>query len=258
MRFEGTTALITGASSGIGAEFARRLAARGADVVLVARRKDVLDDVAADIRRASGRTVHVLPWNLLEADAGVRLVDAVRDLGIAVDTVVNCAGAGRTVDFASSDLSDAQSQLRLNVEVVVEISHAFLPQLTASGRGALVNVASLTAYFATPRMAVYAASKAFVLRFTEALAYEVRGSRLRVLALAPGPTRSDFFRASSTAARGVRFEDPSDVVTVALEALDARRSPVSVVSGFRNRVTSRVLPLLPVRLGLRLASSTSG
>ena len=256
MQYASTTALVTGASSGIGAEFARALADRGADLVLVARRGDLLETLASEIRSSSGRVVHTIPLDLSADGAGHDLAVRVSALGLTVDTVVNAAGAGRTGSFATSDTADVHQQLALNVQAVVDVSHAFLPQLVSSGRGALVNIASLTGYMPVPGMAVYAASKAFVIRFTEALAHETRTSGTAVLAVSPGPTRTGFYADSGTATTGVRFQTPAQVVATTLSALERRRRPVSVVSGSGNRLTRRVVGLLPTRLVLQLAEST--
>ncbi|SES31587.1 hypothetical protein SAMN05216188_13256 [Lentzea xinjiangensis] len=252
MRYAGTTALITGASSGIGAEFARRFARRGADLVLVARRAAALDALAAEIRADTGRTVHVVPFDLTGDRSGHRLAEQLHGLGVEVDTVLNCAGVAHTKHFAASSEDEIRVQLRVNLEAVVDISRAFLPRLTESGRGALVNVASLTGHLSVPGMAVYAASKAFVVRFTEALAHETRGSGLTVLVLSPGPTRTEFYETSGTAATGVRFQTSAQVADTAFDALDSRRPPVGVISGSVNRWARRVVAVLPKRTALRL------
>ncbi len=196
--------------------------------------------------------------DLAQDDRGRRLREVVSDLGVRVDTVVNNAGAALAKNFADTTYEDVSLQLKLNVDAVVDISQAFLPQLLASGRGALINVASLTAYMPMPGMAIYAASKAFVLHFTEALAHEVQDSALVVIALSPGPTRTDFFRASGSAQAGVKFERPADVVATVLKALGKSTPPVSIISGTRNRWKSRVLTVLPRRTVLQLVSSAPG
>lgn len=257
MRYQGTTALITGASSGIGAEFARQFAARGADVVLVARRINRLHDLAAEIKRTSNVAIHVVQMDLTAKHAGRQLADRTAALGLSMDTVVNCAGAGRTVAFTESSEPDIRQQLAINVDAVVSISHAFLPQLLNSQAGTLVNVASLTGYMPTPGMAVYAAAKSFVIRFTEALAYELDGSSLTVLAVSPGPTSTEFFTTARTSTKGVRFETPQQVVATTFAALSRTRPPVSIISGRRNRLGRRILQVLPTRTVLKLASSTS-
>ena len=251
-----TTALVTGASSGIGREFARAFAARGADLVLVARRIDVLDEIAQALRAESGREVTTIALDLSQPHSGTRLLDELGRRGVHVDTVVNCAGIGRTGDFVDMAPADIEDQLAVNIDAVVGVCRALLPALLSSGKGALVNIASLTAYMPTPGMAVYAASKAFVLRFTEALAHELRGSGVTVMAFSPGPTKTDFYRSSHSNERGVRFETPEQVVAAAFRALDKPRTPVSSVSGQANRWTSRIVTLLPRRTVLRLANSS--
>lgn len=252
MHYANTTALITGASSGLGEEFARQFARRGADLVLVARRQDVLERLASDIRQSTGRHVHVITSDLTVPGAGDALTATLAERGLRLDTLVNNAGLGKTAPFADSSGEDVHDQLALNITAVVDLTHGLLPQLLASGKGALLNVASLTAYSPTPNMAVYAASKAFVLRFTEALAYELRANSLSVMALSPGPTRTGFYAASGAAETGVRFQQPTQVVTSAFKALDRTRTPVSIVSGRQNQLSSRVLSLLPRRTVLRM------
>lgn len=255
MRYEATTALVTGASSGIGAEFARRLARQGADVVAVARRVDALEALAGEIGSETGRQVHVVPFDLSDHRGGYRLAERLAEAGVRVGTVVNCAGIGVTRAFGDSTEEEIRRQLRVNIDATVEVSHAFLPQLVDSGVGALVNVASLTAYVPVPGMAVYAASKSFVVRFTEALAHEVRSSGLSVMALSPGPTATEFYSTSGTAESGVRFQSPDQVVATAFDALQRRRPPISVISGPRNRWIRRLVTTLPRRTALRLAET---
>lgn len=255
MRYEGTTALVTGASSGIGAEFTRRLARRGADIVAVARRVDELEALADSIGSETGRLVHVVPFDLSGDRSGYRLAEQLAETGVRVDTVVNSAGIGMTRPFGDSTEQEIRRQLRVNVDATVEVSHAFLPQLVESGEGALINVASLTAYMPVPGMAVYAASKSFVVRFTEALAHEVRSTGLAVMALSPGPTATEFYSTSGTAESGVRFQTPGEVVTTAFQALQRKNPSVSVVSGTRNRWIKRLISTLPKRTTLRLAET---
>lgn len=255
MRFEATTALVTGASSGIGAEFAQRLARRGADIVAVARRVDELDALADTIRSETGRQVHVVPFDLSAERAGYRLADQLAEAGLRVDTVVNCAGVGVTRAFVDADEEEIRRQVRVNVDATVDVSHALLPQLLDSGQGALVNVASLTAYMPVPGMAVYAAAKSFVVRFTQALAHEVRSGGVTVMAVSPGPTATEFYSVSGTTESGVRFQTPDQVVTTALAALQRKNPPTSVISGARNRWIKRVVTTLPQCTALRLAAA---
>jgi uncharacterized protein len=136
--------------------------------------------------------------------------------------------------------------VRLNVGALVALTRAFLPEMTASGRGILVNVASTAAFQPVPFMAVYGATKAFVLSFTEAVAFETRESGLRVTALCPGATRTEFFEVVGTdGARVGDYQTPEQVVATAMRALDARRTPPSVVSGVRNAATAVLARIMP-------------
>ena len=245
MHYRGTTALITGASSGLGEQFAADLAARGADLVLVARRGDRLDALAQRLREERGVAVLPLATDLSAPGAGTALRSTLTEHGTTVSTLVNSAGLAATGAFAASDPAAVRSQVAVDVAALVELTHAFLPDLLARGDGALVNVASMTAYSPVPGMAVYAASKAFVLSFTEALAVELRASPLKVLTLSPGPVRTEFYAVSGTSEGGTRFETPAQVVATALTALDARRTPRTVISGRHNRRAHALSRLLP-------------
>lgn len=242
----GTTAIITGASSGLGAEFARTLAARGANLVLIARREDRLSTLADELRDAHGVTVHPLALDLA-ASGAVDAVDAfVRERGLAVDSLVNNAGFGMHGPLVESDAARVDEQVRLNVGALVSLTRAFLPELTASGRGVLVNVASTAAFQPLPFMATYGATKAFVLSFTQAVAYETRDSGLRVTTLCPGATRTEFFEVVGTErARVGDYQTAQQVVATAMRALDARRTPTSIVSGRRNAAGAAFAGLMP-------------
>ncbi len=249
-----TTALVTGASSGIGAELAQQLARRGADVVLVARSADRLEELAASLTAQHGVRATPLACDLGGPGAATTLADELARLQIVPTMLVNNAGVGLTRAFADTDEAALAGQVALNVSAVVELTRLLLPGLLAARAGALVNVASLSAYQPLPGMAVYAASKAFVLHLTEALSAELADTDLRVVAVSPGPTRSAFYDASGTAEDGVRFQEPAEVARTVLDALDARRTPPSVISGRRNAAQVRLARLLPRPTVLRLAA----
>lgn len=250
-----TTALVTGASSGIGAAFARALADRGTDVVVVGRREGALQQLAEELRTRSGIQVHPVVLDLAVPGAGVDLKRRLDAQGLVVDTVINCAGAGVTRPFVESTEAEIAGQVQLNITAVTDISRAFLPDLVAADRGTLVNVGSLTGYMPVPGMAVYAAAKAFVIRFTEAIAHEVRDSAVAVMVVSPGPTRTEFYSRSGTSTAGTRFQTPEDVVTATLAALDRRVPPSHLVSGRMNRLISRLAPLAPRSALLRAVTS---
>lgn len=252
--YRGTTALITGASAGIGTEFATQFAARGANVVLVARREDRLRSLADDLERAHGITATVIALDLSAPDAAARLRREIDDRGIRVQSLVNNAGFGMKGSFAEADAGRIAEMVQLNVAALVAVTREFLPDLVSDGRGALVSIASTGAYQPCPNMAVYGATKAFVLSFTEALAYETKGSGLRVLALSPGATRTEFFDVVGTQDAAVgRFQTPEQVVSLAFRELDRRDTPPSVVAGKANAITARLVGLMPRRVALSIS-----
>lgn len=247
--FRGQTTLITGASSGIGAAFARELAARGSHVVLVARRADRLARLADELTTGAGVRATPIPQDLSLPDAGQRLAEEVARMGLSVTSLINNAGFGTAGMFHSEDPKRIQQEVAVNVASVIDISRAFIEPLRAIGAGVLVNVASVAAYQPIPKMAVYAASKAFLLSFTEALWYESRGTGLRVMLLSPGATRTEFNDVLGTEqlTRGAPVETPGQVVATALRALNRRNPPPSVVSGRLNRLSSQSARLLSRR-----------
>ncbi|WP_435591190.1 SDR family NAD(P)-dependent oxidoreductase [Nocardia sp. bgisy118] len=235
----GALTLVTGASSGIGAEFARQLARRGSDLVLVARREDRLEALAAELEAAHGVAVTVLACDLAEPGAAARLATQLHDRGLRLTGLVNNAGFGTHAPFIHEDPEQIRTEIALDVQAVVELTRTFIDDLRTSDRGVLVNVASMAAYTPIPRMAVYGAAKAFVLSFTEALWYEHRGTGLRVLALSPSATRTEFFdTAGPQAAAGQRLQTPQQVVETALRALDRRDPPPSIAVGRMNRLAA--------------------
>lgn len=249
----GTTAVVTGASSGIGEEFARRLASRGADLVLIARRADRLETLARELTANHGTTSTVLPIDLSRADATARVMAELRTLGIRPSTLINNAAFGTHGDFATTDAERIDREVQVNVATLVSLTRALLPDLIADSRGALVNVASTAAFQPIPQMAVYAASKAFVLSFTEALAWETRHSSLRVLALNPGPTATEFSSvADSSDATFGRPQSVAQVVDTAMRALDSARTPASIISGTQNFVQTLGLRIAPRSVVLRV------
>ena len=191
----GSTCLITGASSGIGAEFARQLAARGHGVFLVARREDRLRDLADEIGREHGVRTEVVACDLEDAAQTLALRETVAERGLTVEVLVNNAGFSTLGDVHVNP--DRQiGMIRVNCEALVALTGAFLPAMTERGRGAIINVASMAAFQPIPAQAVYAATKAFVLSFSEAVHTEVRGSGVTVTALCPGPVATEFIEAA--------------------------------------------------------------
>lgn len=237
IRYTDTTALITGASSGLGDEFARQLAARGADLVIVARRLDRLESLASELRDATGRTVTAISADLAAPGAARALGAEIADRGIRVDSLINNAGFATRNLFENENAERIAEEVRLNVGAVVDLTLEFYPQLLEADRGVLINVASTAAYQPVPKMAVYGATKAFVLSFTEALWFENKQRGLGVLALSPGATKTEFFDVAGENARIGEFQSAQHVVALALRTLDGTNPPPSVISGARNRAT---------------------
>lgn len=229
-------ALITGASSGIGEAFARRLAADGLDLMLVARSTPRLAALARELKASCGVRVEVLSMDLAQPDAGLRVKEAADDLGLAIDLLINNAGVGLIGPSHKLDAARIQSMIALNVTGLVDLTQAFLPALLARGRGAIVNLASMAAFQPTPYMTAYGATKAFVLSYSEGLWAEYRKRGLRVVAVCPGPVDTGFFEATgrpeTRAAVPRRLMLKADrVVRESLEAL-ARNQSVVVPGGF--------------------------
>jgi uncharacterized protein len=228
-------ALVTGASSGIGLALARALRARGERVVLVARRADRLRSLAGEL----GGEPHALavPLDLAAPGAADALRADVESRGIAVDCLVSCAGLGNTALFENQRPEAIQAMLDVNVRALVELTRAFLPGMRARGRGRIVNVSSNAAFQPVPYLTVYAATKAFALSFTEGLAEELRGTGVRVQALCPGITATEFQDVAETH-RGqlvgrLPMMTAEAVARASLEGLD--RGRVRVVPGWQNR-----------------------
>ena len=246
--------LVTGASSGIGAEFARALRARGESVVLVARRQDRLAALASELGGEPGAVV--ITADLAREGAAEQLKKQLDDRGLAIDGIVNCAGLGLTGPFAAQEPAIIRAMCDVNVRAVVELTRAFLPPMLERRRGRIVNVASNAAFQPIPFLGVYAATKAFVLSFTEALATELDGKGIQVQVLCPGITSTEFLDVSQTGGElGVRrlpMMTPRQVVEASLDGLE--RGRLRVVVGFSNRVLGFLTQrLAPVWLARRVA-----
>ncbi|MEU4626308.1 SDR family oxidoreductase [Actinoplanes sp. NPDC023801] len=252
MPFTDQTALITGASTGIGAAFARDLAARGTHLILVARSKNKLDALAGELRTAHAIRVDVLPADLTRPDAVADLSDQITRLGHTVDILINNAGFATHGDLAAADPHRVHNQVQLNVSAVVDLTTVFLPAMTARRRGTIINIASTAAFQPLPHMAVYGATKAFVLSFTEALWAEAKPTGVRVLALCPGATETPFFDVVGAEEASVgKRRTPEQVVATALKALD--RGVPSIVDGRANTLVTRLPRLLPRRATIAIA-----
>lgn len=241
MDFKNRTAIVTGASSGIGAEFARRLAAGGANLILVARRLDRLNELSAELTKRHGVKVAVVNLDLTSDSFLETLISEVDKLGLEVDLLVNNAGFATSGGFETENLSKALNEIDLNVKALVALTHTFLPKMLKKKNGAVINVASTAAFQPVPTMAIYGATKAFVLSFSEALWAEFEDRGIRVLALCPGGTETEFFTVAGSNGTGSKRATPDQVVEVAITELSAKKMKPSIVTGLRNKV----LTLLP-------------
>jgi short-subunit dehydrogenase len=234
--FAATTSLVTGASSGLGEQFARQLAARGSNLVLVARSADRLAALADELRARHRVTTTVVPADLSLADDVSRVAAAVATA--QVDVLVNSAGFGTYGTFAGLDANREHDEVMVNAVAVVDLAHAVLPGMLARRRGGIITVASSIAFQPSPRQAVYGATKAFALAFSEALWAETRGSGVRVLALCPGPVATGFIASlgDQAAASSIiyrRTASPADIVKAGLRGFD--HDAMTVIPGLRTR-----------------------
>jgi short-subunit dehydrogenase len=257
----GRTALVTGASGGIGAEIAALFARDGWDVVLVARSREGLEAVGQRLTAAHGVRVHVVPADLADPAAPQAVFDAVEALGLGIDALVNNAGFGLAGTFAdvgqgaATPLPRELEMLQVNVVALTHLSKLFVPGMVRRRRGYVMNVASTAAFQPGPRMAVYYASKAYVLSFSEALSVELDGTGVTVTALCPGATRTEF-QAQANMENSRLFRGPN-VMTAAAVAETGYRAmragkPV-VIPGAVNRVMAHSTRLIPRRLAARIA-----
>lgn len=243
IQWEGTTALVTGASSGLGAEFAKQLVQKGARVVLVARREDKLREVAAQLGE---ERVVVMTADLRQPQEPGRIVSQLEAQGIVIDHLINNAGSGRASRLVQEKPEVLLNMVRLNCAALLELTSRLLPPMVKRGSGGVLQVASLVAMNPCPYQSTYAATKAFVLSLTEGLAFELKGSGVRMTALCPGHVRTGFqvaagFSSSDLPVPGELSAEKT--VTVALRAYE--RGQTVVVPGFVNRLAAFFGSLLP-------------
>jgi short-subunit dehydrogenase len=222
----GTTCLITGASSGIGAEIARGLAARGLSLALVARREDRLHELAEEITARHGVEAEVLAGDISDQRSREKLIAEVEKRGLTIEVLVNNAGFGSGGRFTELDQEKESLMVRTNAEAIVALTGHYLPQMAERGRGAVLNVASLIAFQPVPFQATYGATKAFVLSFTDALHEEMRGTGVTVCAVCPGPVRTEFgeqggFGGADDRIPGALWLEATKVAEDAIRALEA-------------------------------------
>lgn len=252
MKLANQTALITGASGGIGEQFARQFAQRGVNLILVARRADKLDQLRNELlERSSALTIDVVTADLSVPGSAAELAAKVEALGRTVDILVNNAGVGQHGDFVGQDRAANAAQVQLNCVTLVELTALYLPGMTRAGNGLVINVASTAGFQPTPGMAVYGATKAFVLSFTEALWQETKSTGVRIFALCPGATETEFFARTGEEFLTRGRQTSAQVVDVAMAAID--KSSPTVISGLRNAILANGYRIAPRRVMLEVA-----
>jgi len=252
--FEGCTALVTGASAGLGAEFARQLAPYAHALVLVARRNDRLEELRAELTEKFPRlSVYIYAIDL--ADEGARRTFAgwLHDQGLRIDFLVNNAGLGDHGAFESGEWERLRPMLDVNITALTHLTHLLLPGMRSTGRAAILNVSSVAGFFPLPNMAVYAATKAYVTSFSEALRMELRDTGISVTALCPGPVPTEFFDVATRPGEedhAAHFETmpafkvtPAEAVRAGLEAV--ARDRARVVPGIILAVAVAIAAVVP-------------
>jgi len=230
--------LVTGASAGLGAEFARQCHARGDSLALVARRRDRLEALAAELGGAQ-----IFAFDLAEPGAPGRLLADVAGRGLRVETLINNAGFGKVGEFARLPLAPQLGMIDVNIRALAELAHRVLPAMIERRSGAILNVASTASFQPGPGYAVYFASKAFVLSLSEALHQELKGQGIRISCLCPGPTESEFSQVARGEEGWRRRADTRSVVRAGLAGLD--RNQAVVVPGLGNKLTAQASRFLP-------------
>ena len=231
--------LITGASSGIGEEFARRYAAQKQDLVLVARSQNKLNKLAEEFTSQHGIRVTVFALDLSEPDAAERLWEETNRAGLEIDVLVNNAGFGTHCDVADDNPDRLEQEVRLNCLTLTGLTARYLPTMRERKTGTIINIASTAAFQPLPHMAVYGATKAFVLSFTEALWAETRKDGIRVLAVCPGPTDTSFFEIAGQSATVGKMRSTRQLLDSTLQALKTTKP--SFVDGLGNAVVARLV-----------------
>ncbi|MGA2537189.1 MAG: SDR family oxidoreductase [Terracidiphilus sp.] len=244
--FNGKWALVTGASAGIGVALARELAAHGAKLILTARRRERLESVAAELT-GKGTEVRIVTADLNDPTAAQQIFDATEGAGLTVDILINNAGLGLYGAFTQSDLAQELGQVRVNCESMVRLTRLFVPRMVERRRGWVMILASTASFQPVPYLSTYAATKAFDRVFALGIAAEVARFGVKVTALCPGPTESEFFDvAHASVFKGRGIQSAEDVARLGVHAL--ARGQRTIIPYFAGRFTALLVRLLPVGL----------
>src|SRR6266700_6401776 len=254
--YSGSTALVTGASKGLGAAFAEALAESGMNLVLVARSTGELNALSTRLYAKYKVKRTVLSIDLADPNSPQEVAKELERRGIQVDLLVNNAGFGLSGAFLSHDRKQKQAEIEVNVQALVALTHHFGKAMAARGKGGIINVASNASFQPVPYMATYAATKAFVLHFSEAIRHELAERGVQVMATCPGPTATNFFEGTSTQLSLKDMDDAESVVRRTLEAFDQKRD-VAYPGRLSVRLTSWLPRLLPRALVARIAGNAT-
>jgi short-subunit dehydrogenase len=262
MDLRNKTALVTGASSGLGLHFAGQLAARGVNLVITARRAELLDKLAANLRERHGVQVTCLPMDLADPGSAKRLFDQTEGAGKPIDILINNAGFASFGSFANMPWETVANLINVDIRALTELTHRLIKPMRSRNRGHILNVSSAAGYVPVPFYAVYAAAKTYVRNFTEALAHELRKTRVRVCCLCPGAVNTDFWDVAGQGQKGLSpllratMTTPDKVARVGLRALLGWRR--NVIAGFLNKRVFWMTRLSPRRFIVRIAGALMG
>ncbi len=251
-RIQGKTALITGASSGIGSAFAIELAKGGATLILTARSDDKLQELAGEITTRYHTIVHVFRADLAQPGAAETLIQAIEKAGLSVDLLINNAGVGKWTPFLDEPLSSYEAMINLNITSLMSLTYRVLPTMLAKGEGGVINVASTGSFQPCPYIATYCATKAFVLSFSEALYGEYQPKGITVTALCPGNTNTGFQGTANADTQGMRADSPETVARQGIEAL--KQGANYKIVGMDNYIQALLPRLLPRKTIINLVS----
>ena len=244
--YYGKKVLITGASAGIGYALSKELVKRGSEVIVTARRKDRLETLAQEIEKTGGKA-HIFVEDLSMPESGKKLYDQIKSAGLNIDILINNAGYGRFGELTSNGRDDYSKMLQLNVITLTDLCHLYIPDMITQGGGGIINVGSMASLSPIPYASVYSSSKAYVLMFSEAIRYEYQEKGIKVMALLPGGTESEFARVATEKSETLTKRYQKRVGTaaggtmqtsleVAIECLDAfEKNKQYLICGSRNR-----------------------
>jgi short-subunit dehydrogenase len=253
--FNGKWALVTGASAGIGVALARELASHGAKLILTARRKDRLDQFASELK-GKGTEVRVIVADLNDPAAPQQIYDATEGAGFPVDILINNAGLGQFGAFHTSPVDQELAQVRVNCEAMVRLSRLFVPRMVERRRGWILILASTASFQPLPYFTTYAATKAFDRFFALGLAAEVAQYGIKVTALCPGPTESEFFDIARAGVFKRRVQSTAEVASLGIDAM--ARGKRTIIPNFSGRFTAFLVRFLPVSLITHFMAKIAG